>query len=252
MTAPDQPLTRDGFLGGRLAIFQPVTGYRAATDPVLLAAAVAARPGDSTLELGCGAGVASLCLMARVAGLHACGVELQPFYADLARRNADANRLPLEVVEGDLRDRLLGQRRFDHVLANPPYFRAGDGTLARDPGREASFREMAALGDWIDAALRRARDGGTLTVVHLAERLPDLLAALGTRAGAVRVLPIAPRPGRDAARVIVQARKGSRAPLRLLAPFILHDGASHLRDGDDFTDAARAVLRDGAALPGFG
>ncbi|MBS0564553.1 MAG: methyltransferase [Proteobacteria bacterium] len=252
MTAPDLPLTRDGFLGGRLAIFQPVTGYRAATDPVLLAAAVAARPGDSTLELGCGVGVASLCLMSRVAGLQACGIELQPLYAGLARRNADANHLPLEVVEGDLRDRALSQRRFDHVLANPPYFRAGDGTAARDGGRETAFREMAALADWIDVALRRARDGGSLTFIHLAERLPDLLSALSGRAGAIEALPIAPRAGRPASRIIVRARKGSRAPFRLLSPFILHEGPAHLRDSDDFTGAARAVLREGTALPGLG
>ena len=70
-------------------------------------------------------------------------------------------------------------------------------------------------------------------------------------AGQVRILPIAPREGRPAARVIVRARKTGRAPLQLLAPFVLHGGAEHLRDGDDYTPAARAILRDGAALPGI-
>ena len=252
MTDPDT--TDDGFLGGRLRILQPRVGYRAATDPVLLAAATPARPGQSVLELGCGVGVASLCLLSRVPDLAAEGVERQAPYAALARRNAERNRLPLTVTEADLArpPAALRARSFDHVLANPPYFRANDGTSADDPGREAAFREETPLDQWIDAGLRRLVPGGWLTMIHLTDRLGDMLAALGTRAGSVMILPVAPRSGRPASRVILRARKGGRAPLTLLPPFILHQGDEHLRDGDDFTPAARAVLRDGGALPGLG
>jgi tRNA1(Val) A37 N6-methylase TrmN6 len=250
----DADTTDDGFLGGRLRILQPRVGYRAATDPVLLAAATLARPGQSVLELGCGVGVASLCLLSRVPGLAVEGVERQASYAALARLNAERNGLPLAVTEADLArpPAALRARTFDHVLANPPYFRANDGTRADDPGREAAFREETPLDQWIDAALRRLVPGGWLTMIHLTDRLGDMLAALGTRAGSVTILPVAPRSGRPASRVILRARKGARAPMTLLAPFILHQGTTHLRDGDDFTPAARAVLRDGAALPGLG
>lgn len=249
----DADLTCDGFLGGRLSVWQPRTGYRAATDPVLLAAAVPARSGQRALELGCGAGVASLCLLSRVPGLIATGIERQAAYADLARRNADANRLPLTVLTADLADLPADLRgtAFDHVLANPPYFRAGDGTRANDGGREAAFREETPLAHWIDAGLRRLAPGGWLTLIQLSDRLGDILAALAGRAGSVAILPIAARGGRPATRIVLRARKGGRAPLRLLAPFVLHDGDRHLRDGGDDTPAARAVLRDGAHLPGF-
>jgi len=251
MTAPGDH-TVDHFLGGRLLLAQPRAGYRAATDPVLLAAACPALPGQSVLELGCGVGVASFCLGLRVPDLGLHGLELQPDYAALARRNADSTGIPLQVHEGDLRHMPVALRgAFDHVIANPPYFAPNSGPAASDPGREAAQREDTPLTDWLLAARKRLRPGGWLTLIHLAERLPGILAGLGGF-GAIAVLPLAPRAGRPAGRVIVRAQKGARAPFRLLAPLVLHDGPTHAGDRDDFTDTARAVLRDGAPIVAFG
>ena len=246
MTEAD--LTRDAFLDGKVIVWQPRLGYRAATDPVLLAACVPARPGQSILELGCGVGVASLCLAARVPGLVFTGVELQAEYAELARRNAAENGAQVEVVEADLQalPSQLRARRFDHVIANPPYY-APKGPAAANASRDKALREDTPLAVWIDTALRRTSDGGHITLIHLVERLPDILAGFAGRASC-HVLPLAARTHRPARRVIVQARKGARAPFVLLPPLVIHQGAAHLGDGDDFTDAARALLRDGAAL----
>lgn len=242
-------LTDDGFLDGRLRILQPKQGYRAATDPVLLAAAVPARPGDSVLELGCGAGVASLCLGLRVAGLQLSGLERQPDYAALARQNAARNGVALEVVEGDLAAMPAALRHgFRHVIANPPYFPADAGTPATDAGRDAALREDTPLPVWIDAATRRLAPGGWLCVIHLAARLPDLLSALDHRLGSAVILPLAPRAGQPASRIILRARKGGRGAFRLLAPMILHDGAAHDGDHESYTPEVRAVLRQGADL----
>ncbi len=241
-------LTRDAFLDGRVQAWQPRVGYRAATDPVFLAAAVPARTGQSVLELGCGVGVASLCISARVPGLRLTGVELQPAYAALARRNATENGAELDVIEADLSALPPGlrARSFDHVIANPPYFAAHDPG-AQDTGRDRALREATPLGTWVDTALRRCRDGGHVTLIHLTARLPDILGALNGRA-AVTVLPLAARRRRAARRVIVQARKGGRSPFVLLPPLVIHQGDQHMGDGEHFTDDVRALMRDAAAL----
>ena len=240
--------TCDAFLGGRVQVLQPRHGYRAATDPVFLAAACPAQPGQSVLELGCGVGVASLCLAARVPELSLVGVERQPAYAALARQNAGAH--DLTIVEADLAALPvdLRQRSFDHVIANPPYFATGDGTAALDAGREAANREETPLADWIATARARLLPKGWLTLIQTAERLPDCLAALGQGFGAVTVLPIQPRVGRAATRVVIRARKSSRAPFRLLPAFLIHEGAAHPGDRPDFTTQAEAVLRHAAPL----
>ncbi|MDQ7262574.1 methyltransferase [Paracoccus sp. PS-1] len=241
-------LREDGFLGGRLRILQPARGYRAGADAVMLAAACPARAGDSVLELGCGAGVALLCLGARVPGLHLAGLELQPAYAELARRNAAANAIPAELYQGDLArmPAELRGRSFDHVIANPPYFTGGPP--APDAGRGRARHEATPLPQWVEAGLRRLRPGGRLTLIQRADRLAAILAALSGPAGAIAILPVAARAGREAGRIIVSARKGARAPLRLLTPFVMHAKPSHAGDQEDLTEAAQAVLRGGAAL----
>jgi tRNA1Val (adenine37-N6)-methyltransferase len=249
---PDEALSRNGFLGGRLQIFQPIAGYRAATDPVLLAAFTPARPGDRVLDLGCGAGTAGLCLARRVGEIDLHGLEFQPDYADLARRNAVENDLRMTVHGGDLRwpPGALKRLSFNQVLMNPPFYRPHQATGSRDTGRDTAQREgVAGLGDWISTGLRRLAPKGSLVIIHRTERLAEILAALTGGAGAVEILPLSARAGRPASRVLVRGRKGSGAPLTLHPPFILHEGSAHLRDGDDYSPEARRVLRGLSALP---
>ena len=244
-------LSRDAFLGGRVLALQPRRGYRAGIDPVLLAAAVAARPGQSVLELGCGAGIASLCLGARVPDLALRGIELQPAYADLARRNAAAAGLDFEIHAGDLRalPQPLRQMQFDHVIANPPYFEAARGLPSKDAGRDLALRAEMPLSEWVGAAARRLRPGGRALIIQRAERLPELLAAFAAALGSLELWPLAPRRGRAATRVLLRGRMGGRAPFRLHPPLVLHEGSAHPGDGRaDYSPAVAAALGEGAAL----
>lgn len=246
MAAPDE-VTDDKFLCGKLNLLQPRRGYRAATDPVLLAAACPARPGQRVLDLGCGVGAASLCLGWRVQGLALYGVEVQPEYAALARENAARNGMELTVIEGDIA-RMPRELRleFDHVIANPPYY--GAGTASPDTGRATAMQADLPLADWVRAGGRRLAPGGWLTLICGADGLPDVLSGMEDKLGSVAVLPLQPRPGRAALRVLVQARKGGRAPFRLMAPLILHQGAAHDGDRESYTPEANAVLRHGSDL----
>lgn len=242
--------SRDAFLGGRLTIRQPVRGYRAGADPVFLAAAVPACAGESVLDLGCGAGTAMLCLLARVPGVRVTGVERFAELADLARANLTENALVGEVVEGDVADLppALRARSFDHVMTNPPFFDRAAGSAATHPSREAGRGETVDLSTWLDTGLRRLKPGGTLSVVNRIERLPDCLAALGARVGTMRLLPLAPRQGRPAKLFVLNGKKGGRGGLRLLPPLVLHAGPAHVADGDSYTAQAQAILRAGAPL----
>ena len=247
----DSALSRDAFLGGALHLWQPRQGYRAGIDPVLLAASVPAQAGQSVLELGCGAGAALLCLGRRVPGLKLTGLEVQAPYAGLARRNANQNGIEAEIIEGDLADMPgdLRQRRFDHVIANPPYFDRDASTPAQDAGRETALGEATPLADWVEAAARRTAPKGYVSFIQRAERLPDLMAAMQAHLGSLELLPLIPRPGRAARLVLMRGRKGGRAAFCLHDGFVLHEGPEHPGDRENYSKAMSCVLRSGAALP---
>ncbi len=240
----------DAFLNGRIRALQPVSGFRASPDSVFLAAAVPASAGESVLDLGCGTGVASLCLGRRVRGLEIFGLEVQPAYAALARENARLNAIPVSVIAGDVGSMPaeLVARSFDHVMSNPPFFEAGTASSPADAGKDIAVNEGLNLADWLSFGARRLKPGGYMTIVHQAARLSGILAALSRFAGDIRVLPIASREGRPANRVLVRARKGAKSPDKLLPPFIVHQGRIHVNDRESHSPEARRILREGCEI----
>lgn len=229
----------DMFLDGRVRVTQPQTGFRAGLDAVMLAAAVPATSGQTALELGSGAGTASLCLAARVAGLAATGVEIDDSLVALARDNAAANGAQVRFVPADIFHLPPELKRdFDHVFCNPPFH--GEGQASPDTARATALMDHGKLSDWLRLGLQRTVSGGFFTAILRADRLNEALAALPERG--VCALPLWPRAGEVPKRVIVQARKGSGASFALLPGLVLH------QDNGGWTNESEGVLRRGEAL----
>ncbi|CAK0766507.1 tRNA1Val (adenine37-N6)-methyltransferase [uncultured Gammaproteobacteria bacterium] len=241
-------ITTDHLLGGRVCLRQPQTGYRVAIDAVLLAAATPAVPGQRILDLGTGVGAAALCLATRVADTTVIGLEFQPELATLARDNITANALDgrVRVIEGDLLapPPELFRDRFDLVMANPPFLKAGAHTPAANRSRAAANGEgEATLADWIACAATLLRPRGTLTLIHRADRVDEVLARLHPRFGGVVLFPLWPRAGAVAAkRILVSARKDVRSPATFAAGLVLHN------DGRGYSAQTEMILFGGESL----
>ena len=257
---PDQPqddlpasLTDDAFLGGRIKVLQPEKGYRAGIDAVFLAATIPIKPGQTALEAGLGVGVVSLCVAARVPGVHITGVEIAPRYAIVAEENIKRNGLGanIQVINGDIKEATrkdLTQwppaESFNHVYANPPFF--DEDKVRKSP---VSLRNSARsfgpddLEKWVKVMTALAVPRGSVTIVHRADSLGRLLAAFtDCKIGGIHVAPLYAREGYPASRGIVQGIKGSKAPMQLLRGVLLHDHTNA------FTAPASSILRQGAAF----
>lgn len=242
-------VTEDAILGGRVRIRQPARGYRVNVDTLLLAAAQprVIADGARVVEPCCGVGAALLAVAARHEGdISFVGIERDPGFANTARQNVELNSAShrIRVVEGDALDAGADYGLFDHVFFNPPYDTPGEGRAPAE-GKRAAYLADRPLGDWIKVWSNRMRAQATLTLIHRAHRLGDILDALDGRLGGVEVLPIYPSARDGARRVIVRARKGSRAPLQILRGLVLHPSED---TKEKYTPEADALLRGEAQL----
>ena len=244
----DLGITHNHLLGGRVRLLQPEKGYRAAIDPVLLAAAIDASPDQSILDVGCGVGAAALCLATRLRGISVVGIDVQDELVELARANAAANGLADRVtfLGGDLHDppRELVPNSFDQVMTNPPFEVPGRGRLPPEASKaRASVEDPLGFEGWLRSCLRLLRPKGRITLIHRADRLDEILSVLRREAGEILVFPLWPGPPTaPAKRVIIRARKAVRAPLRMAPGLVLHGNKGA------YTPEAEAVLRHGEAL----
>ncbi len=230
-------LTDDLFLGGALKIYQPKKGFRSGIDAILLAASVPDHGSMRVLEAGCGAGVVSLAIAQRCKTAQVDAIEIEQINTQIAQANVERNGLQerVSIFLGDLCDpvtklELLGLKRnsYDFVVANPPFYDEGAMRFSSDPLRRRAKRAMAeTLEEWVRFLTAMAAPKGVISMIHRAEKLDEVLSVLTRRFGGVKVLPLFPKPGEPANRVIVQGVKGSRAPMVLLQGVVLHDEQGH-------------------------
>ncbi|ACG77194.1 methyltransferase [Phenylobacterium zucineum HLK1] len=240
-------VTEDRVLDGRVRLRQPSRGYRAGLDAALLAAACDAETGQRVLEAGCGAGGALLAAAVRRPGASFVGVERDPEALALAQENVALNGLQdrVQVLAGDVGVPFakLGLPAFDAAMANPPFFDNPAALRAPAAEKTAAWMAEGGLSAWTGFLSKAVREGGTITIIHRADRLADLLAGLSPKAGSFQVRPVHAFAGEPAKRVIVRAVKTGKAPLRLLPALVLHD-----RGGAKHTAEAEAILRGAAGL----
>jgi tRNA1(Val) A37 N6-methylase TrmN6 len=244
MVTADSEAKLDALMGGAVNLVQSAKGYRAGMDAALLAAASDAKAGETVLEAGCGAGAVLLMAAVRAPGARFVGVERDADALALAARNVALNRLDgrITVEVGDVAQ-LSARGDYDLALANPPFFDDAGALRGPAPERRGAWIADDGLEAWTEALTKAVREGGRAIVIHRADRLADLLALLGRRAGSLQIRPIHPFADAPASRVIVRAVRAGRAPLKLLSPLVLHP-----RDEGKHTAEAEAILRGEAGL----
>ncbi len=246
-SAAQADVSENLLLNGRVRLRQPTVGYRAGLDAALLAAACDAQPGARVLDAGCGTGAALLAAAARRPGARFTGVERDAVALALANENIVLNCLDDRVmaIGGDVAAgfRALDLEPFDAVQANPPFFDDADALRGPHPARKDAYIAPEGLPAWLEFLTKAVREGGTITVIHRADRLDDILGGLSPKAGSIRIRPVQPFADQPAKRVLVRAVKTGKAPLMLLPALILHD-----RSEAKHTAQAEAILRGEAAL----
>ncbi len=251
--------TTDGFLDGRIQIRQPANGFRAGSDAVLLAAAIADTDQPlHILDVGSGVGTAGLCAKYRLPQATLSGLELQDELVGASRANAVQNNLDthsffhqVNIAERGSFDGIAApdgqpflQFGFDHVITNPPFYENGSAQASpNDIKSKAHLEGDADLPQWLQFCIARLKPKGTLSIIHRTDRLQDILRALSVgKCGHICILPLWPNDQTPAKRVLVQSIKGNASPMKLLRGLVLHE------NNGKPTEVAEKILRNGDSL----
>ena len=252
---PELEVSEDALLDGAVTLLQLRGGHRAGTDAVLLAASVAPRPGSVVVDLGAGAGAVGLMIAHAAPDAEIVLVERDPALVALCRENIRRNGLEgrARAIEADLlasgtvrRQGGLASASADVIVTNPPFLDTERSRVSPDARRAAAHGLGAGgLDRWVRSAVDLLKPKGRFALIHRADRLGEVLRACEGRFGAAQVRAVQPKRDSPAIRILLTAVKGSRAPMALVPPLILHGP-----DGR-FTPEAAALHR-GARIPGAG
>jgi len=213
-----------------LKLFQSREGYRYSADAILLADFVSTSRVRHCVDLGTGVGVIGLLVAKRYPRARVTGVELQASLADLAEGNVVTNGMAgrVRIVQGDVREvtTYLGTRCADLVVCNPPFRRPEAGRICPSEERKIARQEIyLSLEELTSSASRILKHRGRFCMVHLSERLTDVLSLLrahGMEPKRLRFVCTRRSAGPD--RFLVEAVKGGRAGLRVEFPLFSDEG----------------------------
>ena len=196
------------------------------------------------MDLGCGVGAVFLSLLCRQPAIEITAVEKDSSFIALAEKNVEINgHKPISLIHSDIRelDGHLEPNSFDLVLANPPFYPAGSGRLSPDAKKAVANHEIfGSLKDWISTANLLCKEGGTFSLIHLADRQEECLAFLQQFFGITEMAEIRPKTNQQANRVLFRCQKGGTFALEKLDDVVVHEA-----DGKLTQAASKAILGTG-------
>lgn len=256
MTSAAQSI--DAFHRGNFWLVQPRgKGHRAGMDAMMLAAAVPSSFSGRVADFGAGAGAAGLAVASRCPHADVVLVERSAEMAEFAEKTLAlaqnghlAGRVALLAADVTLTGKAriaagLADGAFDFCVMNPPFNTARDRATPDALKSEAHIMEDGLFERWLRSAAAVVRPRGCLALIARPRSLAAILAALEGRFGDAEIVPVLPRADQPAIRIVLRARRGSRAVLSLMPPLVLHDAS-----GDLFSPQADAINNGRASLFG--
>ncbi len=122
----------------------------------------------------------------------------------------------------------LRANTYDHIIANPPY-NPPAYQPSPDEARASAHVAPPSLEPWFRTAASCLKPNGQITFILRPEALPDVLTAIQGRFATLRIRSVQPRADQPASRILIRATKGTKAPLQLLPPLVLHEADGQWR-----------------------
>ena len=221
-----------------LRLIQSPSAFCFGTDSVLLThfalgALEKAKRRERVIDLGAGSGAISLLIAAKT-GLSVTAVEIDAAQCDRFTRTLALNGLSSDACEGIgkieivcadyLSSNLKFERKFDHAVCNPPYFKLGSGGRPKNAG--ATHERSADILSLAQAARRFIKFGGSFSLCFPAERLSEALTALSVNSLEPKALRLVrTKAGKKPYLALIRAKHGAKSGLNIENELIIADDA---------------------------
>jgi tRNA1Val (adenine37-N6)-methyltransferase len=227
-----------------IRLYQNKNGYRFSVDALLLFSFIKLQRVQRIADIGAGSGIIGILLAKKYLGAHVVLIEMQKSLAALAEENIAANSLNerVAVIRCDARKisrcpEHLPPHSFDLVVSNPPFRKVKTGRLSASDERSIARHEIKlTLKDLVGSAALLLKHHGRFSVIHLPERLPELIGILRTCSLEPKRLRFVHSTGSSEAKmVLVEAVMGARTGLKTDPPLFIY------KDNGSYTDEMQAI-----------
>ncbi len=195
-------------------------------DAVLLSGFAGARRGDKVLDMGTGTGIIPILMAAKTKASHLTGLEIQEESADMARRSVELNGLTdrIDIVTGDIKDKIFPPSSFDVVTCNPPYMVGQHGlTNPEEPKAIARHELLCTLEDVVNRAAYVLKSGGHFYMVHRPFRLAEIMVTMAKyKLEPKRMRLVYPYVDREPNMVLIEGVRGGRSRMTVEKPLIIY------------------------------
>ncbi len=227
-----------------LSIIQRSDGFCFGCDAVFLSHFATLKKSDKVLDLCTGTGIIPLLLHARYNPEMIYAVEIIPEIAHMAQRSVLHNNISnIKIINDDLNNAvsLFGHECFDAVTCNPPYEKKGGGIVNPADIKAISRHEiMCSLKDVVSVSASLLKFGGSLFMVHRANRLADVLCTMREcNIEPKRIKMIAPNPKKEPNLFLVEGMKGSKPFLKFEKTLYVYD------ENGNYTDEVNNIYERG-------
>lgn len=220
-------------LGG-LKLIQKQKSFRYGMDTILLAHFADIKENETVADLGTGNGILPLLLIGRNKGSLFYAIDVLPEAAQLARRNAELNKLTdrIKVFQTDAKDAAvyINPCSVDAVVCNPPYGQP-NATLVSPNNAKAVARSqnIYTLNNIFSGAFKILKGKGRFYMVYPVQQMLSVMKKLQDyHLEPKRFRLVYPSEMKKANLVLIEAVKDAKPALHPLPPLMIFKSDGNL------------------------
>jgi len=223
-----------------MLLYQPESGYCYNSDSIFLYDFINTfQPKGDVLDVGAGCGVVGLLVARDNKKIKLEAVEKQDVLANFAEKNAKENGLEYKLYRSDFLD-LKSDKKYDFIISNPPFYPDGVQKSKDEILTHARYNSSLPIDAFFKKVSQLLKPHSHFIFCYDATQFGLVCSALDrVKMRLVDVRFVHPKVDRNASLVMIHARNGSKAMMKVYPPLIHFEGSSLTQEVEEIYKNAK-------------